>query len=165
MTAVVSSQSSYMMRKEDIRPQWYVVDADGQVVGRLAARLAMVLMGKHRPTWTPHVECGDFVIVTNAEKIRFSGKPLAHKTHPHFTDKMLQKTYDTYSGYPGGRKVMTAAEVWARHPERLLQLAVRRMLPKNKIGHRILKRLKLYVGPEHPHQAQQPQELPEHLRA
>jgi large subunit ribosomal protein L13 len=78
---------------------------------------------------------------------------------------MLQKTYDSYSGYPGGRKVQTAAEVWARRPERLLQLAVRRMLPKNRVGHRILKRLKLYVGPEHPHQAQQPEELPEHLRA
>ena len=164
MSVVVSRKTSYMMKAEETRPRWFVVDADGQIVGRLAARLAMVLMGKHRPTWTPHVECGDYVIVTNVEKVRFSGKPLAHKTHANFTDKMLQKTYDSYSGYPGGRKVQTAAEVWARHPERLLQLAVRRMLPKNRVGHRILKRLKLYVGPEHPHQAQQPEELPEHLR-
>jgi large subunit ribosomal protein L13 len=164
MTAVVSAKTSYMMKTEEARPRWYVVDADGQIVGRLAAKLAMVLMGKHRPTYTAHVPCGDYVIVTNVEKIRFSGKPLAHATHPHFTDKMLQKTYDTYSGYPGGRKVMTAADVWSRHPERLLQLAVRRMLPKNKLGHRILKRLKLYVGPEHPHQAQQPEDLPQHLR-
>jgi large subunit ribosomal protein L13 len=161
---VVAAKTSYMMKKEEVRPRWYVVDAEGQIVGRLASKLAMVLMGKHRPTWTPHVECGDCVVVINAEKIRFSGKPLANARHPYFTDKMLQKTYDSYSGYPGGRKVRTAAEVWSRHPERLLQLAVRRMLPKNKLGHRILKRLKLYVGPDHPHQAQQPEELPEHLR-
>lgn len=152
-----------MAHRDDVRPGWYVVDADAQIVGRLAARLATVLMGKHRPEYTPHVDCGDYVVVVNAEKVRFSGKDLAHGEHPYFTDKMLTKTYERYSGYPGGRHVQTAAQVWERHPERILREAVRRMLPKSKLGRQMLNKLKLYTGPEHPHQAQQPEPMPEHL--
>jgi large subunit ribosomal protein L13 len=121
-------------------------------------------MGKHKPTYTPHVDCGDFVIVLNAERVRFSGNPLSHPRHPYFTSKMLTKTYERYSGYPGGRKVFTAAEVWERHPDRILKEAVRRMLPKSKLGRAMLKKLKVYCGTEHPHQAQCPMELPAHLR-
>lgn len=153
---------TYMAKKEEVRPHWYVVDADGQIVGRLASKLATVLMGKHKPTYTPHVDCGDFVIVINAEKVRFSGKSLAHPEHPYFTKKMVTKTYERYSGYPGGRKIRTAAEMLEQRPEQILREAVRRMLPKNKLGKTMLNKLKLYRGPEHPHQAQQPEELPEH---
>ena len=153
-----------VVKKEEVTPQWYVVDADAQIVGRLAAKIATILMGKHKPSYTPHVDCGDYVVVINAERVRFSGKPLAHPRHPYFTNKMLTKTYERYSGFPSGRKVMTASEVWERHPERILAEAVRRMLPKNKLGRKMLKKLKLNTGPNHPHQAQDPQELPEHLR-
>lgn len=155
---------TFMEKRETVTPRWYVVDGDGQIVGRLAVKLANVLMGKHKPTYTPHVDCGDYVIVVNADKVRFSGQPLAHETHPHFTQKMLRKEYDRYTGYPGGRKVTTAAELLERKPEFILQEAVRRMLPKNKLGRQMLRKLKLYAGTEHPHQAQQPVEMPEHLR-
>lgn len=158
------STTSYMAKKESVRPRWYLVDADGEIVGRLATRLARILMGKHKPTYTPHVDCGDYLVVVNVERVRFSGPSVAHETHPYFTQKMLDKEYDTYTGYPGGRRVQTAAQLLERHPERILQEAVRRMLPKNKLGRQMLKKLKLCVGPHHPHQAQQPQELPEHLR-
>lgn len=153
-----------MAKKETTQPDWYVVDGSGEIVGRFASKLATVLMGKHKPSYTPHVDCGDCVIVVNCELVRFTGAAVAHRTHPQFTDKMLKKTYETYSGYPGGRKLTTAAEVWERHPERILSEAVRRMLPKNKLGRQMLKKLKLYVGPHHPHQAQQPQELPDYLK-
>ena len=152
-----------MLRKEDVQSDWYVVDGDGLIVGRLATQIATVLMGKHKPEYTPHVACGDHVIVVNVERVRFSGKPLGHSEHPYFTNKVLLRTYERYSGYPSGRKVLTAAEVWKRHPERILREAVRRMLPKNKLGRRMLRRLKLYVGPEHPHEAQRPKPFPEHL--
>ena len=155
---------TYMAKKEEVRPDWYVLDADKQIVGRLATKLATILMGKHKPTYTPHVDCGDYIVVVNAERVRFSGKSLAHPEHPYFTSKMLTKTYERYSGYPGGRTVQTAAEVWAYRPEQILREAVRRMLPKTRMGRQMLKKLKLCVGPTHSHQAQQPQELPEHLR-
>ena len=158
------STSCYMTKKEEVRPQWFVVDADGQLVGRLATKIATILMGKHKPGYTPHVDTGDYVIVTNVERVRFGGKGLAHPRHPYLTTKMVQKTYERYSGYPGGRKVLSALEVWERHPERILHDAVRRMLPKNKLARHMLDKLKLYSGPNHPHQSQQPQELPEHLR-
>lgn len=153
-----------MANKETVQPRWFVVDADGEIVGRLATRLAMILMGKHKPTYTPHVDCGDFVVVTNVEKVRFSGAPLTHKSHPYFTQKMLTKEYDRFTGYTGGRKVTTAAELLERKPEEILRLAVRRMLPKSKLGRHMLDKLKLCAGPNHPHQAQMPVELPEHLR-
>ena len=156
--------TTYMAKKESVRPRWYVADADGEIVGRFATRLATILMGKHKPTYTPHVDCGDYLVVVNVERVRFSGAPVAHKSHPYFTQKMLKKEYDSYSGYPGGRKVRTAAQILDSHPERILHEAVRRMLPKNKLGRQMLKKLKLCVGPTHSHQAQQPQELPEHLR-
>ena len=152
-----------MRRAEDIDPAWFVVDADHWIVGRLAARLGMVLMGKHKPDYTPHVACGDCVIVLNVEKVRFSGKPLAHPRHPYFTRKMLTKAYDRYTGYPGGRRITTAAELWERKPEQILREAVRRMLPKNRLGRIMLSRLKLICGTDHPHQAQQPEPLPEYL--
>jgi large subunit ribosomal protein L13 len=103
------------------------------------------------------------VIVVNAELVRFSGAGVAHPTHPQFTAKMLKKTYDRYSGYPSGRTIETAASIWERHPERILHEAVCRMLPKNKLGRQMLKKLKLCVGPQHPHQSQQPKELPAYL--
>jgi large subunit ribosomal protein L13 len=153
-----------MATSETVRPKWYVVDADHQIVGRLATRLATVLMGKHKPTYTPHVDTGDFVVVVNAGKVRFSGQSLAHESHPYFTAKMLFRTYEHYTGYPSGRRIERAADVFEKQPEKLLREAVRRMLPKNKLGRHMLKKLKLYAGPEHPHQAQLPEELPEHLR-
>jgi len=155
---------TYMAKKATVQANWFVVDADGEIVGRLATRLATVLMGKHKPTYTPHVDCGDFIVVTNVERVRFSGTPLAHDTHPYFTQKMLVKEYDRFTGYTGGRKVQTAAQLLERKPEEILRLAVRRMLPKNSLARHMLAKLKLYVGPNHPHQAQQPVELPEHLR-
>lgn len=155
---------TYMAKKETVEPQWFVTDAEGQIVGRMAVRLATILMGKHKPIYTPHVDCGDFVVVVNAEKIRFSGPSLTHKTHPHFTRKMAVKEYDYYTGYPGGRRVKTAADMLERRPEFILTEAVRRMLPKNRLGRQMLKKLKVYAGGEHPHQAQQPGELPEYLR-
>jgi len=155
---------TFMEKRETVTPSWYVVDGDGQIVGRFAVKLANVLMGKHKPTYTPHVDCGDYVVVLNADKVRFSGQPLAHESHPYFTQKMLRKEYDHYTGYPSGRKVATAADLLERKPEMILQEAVRRMLPKNKLGRQMLRKLKLYAGTEHPHQAQQPVELPEHLR-
>jgi large subunit ribosomal protein L13 len=153
-----------LAKRGTVQPNWFVVDAEGQVVGRLATRLATILMGKHKPIYTPHVDCGDFVVVVNAEKVKFSGTSVAHDTHPDFTQKMLDKTYERYTGYPGGRRIERAADLLARRPEMILREAVRRMMPKNKLGRQMLTKLKLYAGPNHPHQAQQPAELPEHLR-
>ncbi len=155
--------STTMAKKETVVPKWYVVDGDAQIVGRLATKLATVLMGKHKATYTPHVDTGDYVIVLNAERVRFTGDDVSHPRHPYYTAKMDARTHERYSGYPSGRKVMTLGQVWERHPERILREAVRRMLPKNKLGRQMLKKLKLYVGTEHPHQAQQPVEMPEYL--
>ncbi|HXY33749.1 MAG TPA: 50S ribosomal protein L13 [Planctomycetaceae bacterium] len=152
-----------LRRKEDAAPVWFVVDADSQIVGRLAASLATVLMGKHKPDYTPHVDSGDFVIVLNAKKVRFSGKSLAHPEHPKFTVKFAEKVYERYTGYPSGRRFASGTQMLARHPERIITEAVRRMLPKNKLGRNMLKKLKVYAGTEHPHQSQQPQKFPEHL--
>jgi large subunit ribosomal protein L13 len=152
-----------LVRKEDVAPKWFVVDAEGQIVGRLAAQLATVLMGKHKPDYTPHVLSGDFVIVLNAKKVRFSGKTLAHERHPYFTVKMAKKIYERYTGYPGGRRFRSGLEVLETHPDRIISEAVRRMLPKNILGQHMLKKLKVYAGTEHPHQSQQPEQLPPHL--
>lgn len=129
--------------------RWYVVDATDHVLGRLAARLATVLMGKHKPTYTPHVDTGDFVIVLNAGKVKITG-----------TRKKEQVIYQRYSRYPGGLKETTMAAVLDRHPERVLEAAVRRMLPKSALGRNMLTKLKLYTGDTHDHQAQQPEPLP-----
>jgi len=152
-----------MLRKEDAHADWFVVDATDMIVGRLATKLATVLMGKHKPTYTPHVNCGDFIIVLNTEKVRFTGKPASHDTHTSYTEKMAKKEYDRYTGYPGGRRVETGESLLERKPAFILHEAVRRMLPKNKLGDHMLKRLKLVVGDKHEHQAQQPQEMPAHL--
>ena len=141
---VVTSTKSFCAKKEDVQRSWHIADADGKIVGRLASEIAVLLMGKHKPTYTPHVDTGDFVIVVNAEKIQFSGR------------KWEQKEYTWYTGYPGLRKI-TAADRLKRQPELILKEAVRRMLPKNKLGRKMLAKLKIFVGPNHPHQAQTPQ--------
>ncbi len=140
------SQKTYMAKPGQVEQKWYVVDAQDQVVGRLASRIAMILMGKHRPQYTPHVDTGDYVIVVNADKVVFTGT------------KWDKKVYTWYTGYPG-QKSETARQRLQRRPELILQLAVRRMLPKNRLGRKLLKKLKIYAGPDHPHQAQQPEPL------
>jgi len=135
---------TYSAKPSDIKRQWWLFDANEQIVGRLATKIAVILMGKHRPIYTPHIDTGDFVIVTNVEKIVFSGK------------KWDQKVYTRYTGWPGLR-TETAGDRRDRHPDRILSEAVRRMLPKNKLGRQMLSKLKIYVGDEHPHQAQNPQ--------
>lgn len=134
----------YLAKTGEVARQWYIIDATDQVVGRLAAQIAPILMGKHRPTYTPHVDTGDYVIVTNVEKVVFTGQ------------KWQQKSYQRYSGYPGGQRDEAAWKLHQRHPERILELAIQRMMPKNKIGRHMMAKLKLYVGPDHQHQAQQP---------
>jgi len=126
---------------------WRHVDADGQVLGRMAVEIARVLMGKHRPDWTPHVDCGDFVIVTNAEKIVLTGR------------KAEQRMVKSYSGYPGGLKLRSVGSVQEKHPERIVEQAVRRMLPKTRLGRQMFRKLKVYAGAEHPHSAQAPTPL------
>jgi large subunit ribosomal protein L13 len=141
------SYKTRSVKKEEVNRKWYIVDADGEVVGRMATRIATVLRGKHHPEYTPHVDTGDYVIVVNAGKVRFTG------------NKENVKIYQNYSGYPGGLKELTAAEIRARRPERLVEIAVKGMLPKNKLGNAMIKKLFVYAGPEHPHAAQQPQPL------
>lgn len=159
----IGPSKTTVVRTETVERRWLVLDADGYIVGRLATGIATVLMGKHRPDYTPHVDTGDYVIVLNAHRVRFSGKPVAHADHPAFTNKMLAKTYEHYTGYPSGRRLTTAAEMYEKAPERILREAVRRMLPKNKLGRRMLEKLKLYCNDQHQHQAQQPEPFPEHL--
>ena len=134
----------FQAKAKQLEPQWYVIDATDAVVGRLAAQIAPILMGKHRPTYTPHIDTGDFVIVTNVDKVAFTGK------------KWEQVTYARYSGYPGGYREEVAWKLRERKPEMILREAIRRMMPKSKMGRHMLSKLKLYVGPQHPHQAQQP---------
>ena len=141
------SFSTKSLRKEDVDRQWYIIDAEGEVVGRLCTRIAHVLRGKHKPDYTFHVDNGDFIIVVNAEKARFTG------------DKLDQKEYVTYSGYPGGQKKRTAREMFDRKPIQVIEHAVKGMLPKNKLGDKMFKKLFVYEGSEHPHKAQKPQEF------
>jgi large subunit ribosomal protein L13 len=140
----MTATKTYMARQQDVEPRWWLVDATDKVVGRLASDIATILMGKHKPTYTPHVDTGDFVIVVNVEKVAFTGK------------KWEQKQYTWNTGYPGLR-TESPAERMAKKPEMVLHEAVRRMLPKNKLARKMLAKLKLYVGPDHPHQAQQPE--------
>ena len=132
---------------EGVPQGWYVIDATDQVVGRLAVAIANIIRGKHRPQYTPHADTGEFVIVLNAEKIKFTGK------------KWEQKTYASYSHFPGGHREVTASDVLAKHPTRILEQAVKRMVPRNRLGRAQMGKLKIYAGTEHPHQAQQPKEL------
>lgn len=141
---VAHSQRTYQAKQTDIESDWHHVDAAGQNLGRMANKIAVLLMGKHKPDYTPHVDSGDFVVVTNVEHVVVTGR------------KSKQKMYETYSGWPGGQKAMPFEEQIQRNPQKVVELAVRRMLPKTKLGRKMLKKLKLYKGGEHPHQAQQP---------
>lgn len=155
---------TWMAKKEEVTSrEWFVVDADGQIVGRLATRIATILMGKHRADYTPHVDVGDCVIVLNCERVKFSGNSMQHAKIPYLTTKMAQKSYDRFTGFPGGRRVRSAVETWEKRPDQLIREAVRRMLPKNKLGRQMLKKLRIFKGTEHPHQAQNPKPLPAHL--
>ena len=140
-------QKTKMFKKEEIPRKWYVVDASGKTLGRLASRIAIILMGKHKPEYTPHVDTGDYVIVVNADKVVLTGK------------KLDQKIYYRHSGYPGGLKMISAGQMLQKHPERLIYLAVKRMLPKTALGRKMLKKLKVYASPDHPHSAQKPEPL------
>jgi large subunit ribosomal protein L13 len=139
--------STFMARTDEVEKGWFVIDATDMVVGRLAVRIANILRGKHRPVYTPHTDTGEYVIVVNASKLKFTGK------------KLLQKTYQSYSHYPGGQKIVSARDMLEKRPQRVLELAVRRMVPRNRLGRQQMTKLKIYAGPEHPHQAQQPREL------
>ena len=139
---------TYSPKKNDVTRAWWVVDAEGKTLGRLASVIAQALRGKTKPQWAPHVDVGDFVVVVNAEKVVVTGK------------KETQKHYYRHSGYPGGFKAIPLRDVRQRHPERIIESAVRGMLPRNVLGEQQLKKLKVYAGPEHPHAAQQPRELP-----
>lgn len=141
-------QKTTLVKKGEAKAAWYVVDASERILGRLASRIAMVLMGKHKVNYTAHVDTGDFVIVTHCEKIRVTGK------------KAQSKTYERYTYRYGGHKVETYATVLSKQPERIIREAVRRMLPKTQMGRHMLKKLKVYRGGEHPHAAQQPAALP-----
>ena len=138
---------TYVAKESEIQRRWFLVDAEGQVLGRLATRVADVLRGKNKPTYTPNVDTGDFVVVINAEKVVVTGK------------KEQQKVYQRYSGYPGGLKEIKYTVMRERHPERIIELAVKRMIPKNKLGRQVIKKLKVYRGPDHPHEAQQPEAI------
>lgn len=142
-------QKTYYPKAAEIQRDWLVVDANGQNLGRLAARIAHVLLGKHKPTFTPGVEMGDFVVVVNAEKVTVTGT----RTNSKLTTKM----YYHHSGYPGGLKTISLRDQLQQHPDRVLRDAVWGMLPHNRMGRAVLKRLKLYAGPEHPHAVQVPQ--------
>lgn len=138
-------RTTYMAKEKDIERKWYVIDAAGQPLGRLASEIARLLRGKHKPTYTPHVDTGDYIVVINADKIMVTGK------------KARQKIYYRHSGYPGGLKSIPFEEMLAKYPERVIQLAVRRMLPSNRLSRAMLKKMKVYAGSEHPHQAQKPE--------
>jgi len=138
---------SFMAKNHEVEQKWVLVDADGAILGRLAAKIAPILMGKTKPTYTPHVDVGDYVVVVNSEKIKVSGK------------KAEMKEYDHYTHHPGGHKYVSFADMMAKKPERVIELAVRRMLPKNKLGRQMLKKLKVYRGPEHENQAQRPEKI------
>jgi len=138
----------FLAKPGDVSRDWFVISAKDQVLGRLAARIAVVLMGKHKPTYTPHVDTGDFVVVTEAEKVKVTGR------------KSDQMYYDYYTYHCGGRRVVPYRSMMQNKPEQAIMLAVRRMLPKSSMGRKLLTKLKVYRGGDHPHQAQQPQPLP-----
>jgi large subunit ribosomal protein L13 len=141
---VVNVQKTYYPKEEELNPQWVLVDVKDQTLGRVASQIARLLLGKHKPEFTPGVLMGDYVVVVNAESIQVTG------------NKMDDKTYNKHSGYPGGLKTITLREQLAKHPERVIRSAVWGMLPHNKMGRQLIKRLKVYVGSEHPHTAQTP---------
>mgnify|MGYP001661421523 FL=1 len=136
---------SYMAKADEVERKWYVIDAEGKVLGRLASEVASILRGKKKPIFTPHVDCGDFVIIINADKAVLTGNKLNQKIHAYHT------------GYPGGRKEIVYAEMMEKRPEKVIELAVKGMLPKNRLGRKMIKKLKVYAGNEHPHEAQSPE--------
>jgi len=138
---------TFVTKPAEIERNWYVVDADGENLGRLASKIAVILRGKHKPIYSPSVDCGDYVIVLNAQKITVTGR------------RLDQKVYYHHSGYPGGIKSITLRDQLDKHPTRPVELAVKGMLPKNKLGRKMLKKLKVYAGAEHPHEAQRPETL------
>jgi len=138
---------TYTVKAGEIEHRWYVVDAKDQVLGRMASSIATILRGKHKPTYSPHLDVGDFVIVVNAKDVRLTGK------------KASQKTYFRHSGYMGGERHIPFRRMLERHPDRIIKLAVKGMLPKNTLGRAMLRKLKVYAGPEHPHEAQLPEPL------
>ena len=140
-------KNTYMQKKEDIVRNWYVIDAEGQTLGRLATKVAHVLRGKHKPTYTPHVDCGDFVIVVNASKINLTG------------NKLNDKIYYNHSGYTGGLRERSARVMKEKYPEEMIERAVKGMLPKGRLGRQMYKKLFVYAGSEHPHMAQKPVEM------
>ena len=139
--------STFMAKPGQVQQRWFLFDATDQVVGRLAVQIATILRGKHRPEYTPHIDTGEYVVVINAEKVRFTGKKLDSQTYSH------------YSHHAGGLRVVTAREQLAKAPEQVLLSAVRRMVPRNRLGRAQMTKLKVYAGTSHPHQAQQPQEF------
>ena len=139
--------NSYMQKKETVTRNWYVVDAEGKPLGRVASKAAVVLRGKHKPTYTPHVDCGDYVIIVNASKVLLTG------------NKMEDKKYYNHSQYPGGLRIRTAKEMVERYPEEMVEKAVKGMLPKNRLGRSMYKKLFVYAGENHPHMAQKPEEM------
>lgn len=138
---------TYSAKPKDIQRKWYLIDADGRILGRMATRIADILRGKDKPTYTPHIDTGDFVVVINAEKVRLTGR------------KPEQKEYQRYSGYPGGLKKISFRRMLETHPERIIEHAVRGMIPHNRLGRAVIKKLKVYAGSSHPHEAQQPEVL------
>lgn len=140
-------RKTYSAKAEEVERTWYVVDAEGRTLGRLATEVARILRGKHKPIYTPHVDTGDFVIIVNADKIRVTGK------------RLDQKMYYRHSGYMGGLKETSLRTMLNKHPERVLQLAVKGMMPKNPLGRKMYRKLKVYAAPDHPHAAQNPQPL------
>lgn len=135
---------TYQIKKEELDHQWYLVNAEGKVLGRLATELVKILKGKNKPTYTPHLDTGDFVIVVNAGKVTLTGK------------KMKDKIYYHHTGYPGGIKEMNAEKLLAKKPTEMIRMAVKGMLPKNSLGRQMIRKLKIYAGPSHPHDAQKP---------
>lgn len=146
MSSIFTTQTPWV-KKEEVKREWYIVDAKDKVLGRLASKLAYILQGKHRPDYTPHVDQADFIVVINAEKVKLTGK------------KLDQKVYWRHSGYMGGLKLETARKLLERKPEQLIYLAVKRMLPRNRMRKKLLKKLKIYAGESHPHTAQNPKPL------
>ncbi|MBS3783060.1 MAG: 50S ribosomal protein L13 [Anaerolineae bacterium] len=138
---------TYVTKSEDVQRDWYVVDARGQTLGRLASEVAQIVRGKHKPIYSPSVDVGDYVIVVNADQVHVTGR------------KLDQKMYYRHSGYPGGLKEVSLRRMLEEHPTRVIEYAVRGMLPKNRLGRKMLKKLKVYAGPAHPHEAQQPKPL------
>lgn len=139
--------TTYSAKKQDTIPEWFVIDAEGETLGKLAVQVASILRGKHKPTFTPHVDTGDFVVIINAEKIQVSGK------------KSDQKLYRHHTGFPGGLKTRTFKEMLEKHPIRIIEKAVRGMIPHTRLGRQQIKKLKVYAGAQHPHEAQQPKPL------